>query len=394
MNIKSIFTAILMFFMNIFSSIKDLYENIFKDKVDISNSTTIPEIPITDKEYILNSTTVSEIPIIDKENISKPTTILGIPNTDTENIFNSETVPEIPITDKTNSLNTNVLMCTKDKEIQYNKYFPVCDSSFTSLVPALESIGAKSDPSYRTMIANLNGIENYQRTEQQNTVLLDKLKQGTLIESIETKIETITFPCDNEEKSIDSEIIPTSSIGKTKDIKVLVTSLLKVEEGEMGCTAYKDTRDYPTIGYGKKCADVKVKSKEEAKIYCAPLISICTKELTVQWLSEDIDKKMACISDYPNLKKAYEKCSLFRKVILISMCYQMGCEGVSKFKNALKYMDEENWEKAADEMLHSDWHNKKDQSPHRAEKHAEVMRNNTCASYCSLEGWSSYLLQK
>lgn len=165
MNIKSIFTAILMFFMNIFSSIKDLYENIFKDKVDISNSTTIPEIPITDKEYILNSTTVSEIPIIDKENISKPTTILGIPNTDTENIFNSETVPEIPITDKTNSLNTNVLMCTKDKEIQYNKYFPVCDSSFTSLVPALESIGAKSDPSYRTMIANLNGIENYQRTE-------------------------------------------------------------------------------------------------------------------------------------------------------------------------------------------------------------------------------------
>ena len=51
-------------------------------------------------------------------------------------------------------------------------------------------------------------------------------------------------------------------------------------------------------------------------------------------------------------------------------------------------MHKENWELAADEMLLSDLHNKKDQSPLRVENHAEVMRTNSCGVYCSLEGWN------
>jgi hypothetical protein len=47
---------------------------------------------------------------------------------------------------------------------------------------------------------------------------------------------------------------------------------------------------------------------------------------------------MTCISEKDNLKKAYDKCSLFHKAILISMCYQMGCEGNSKFVKALEYI--------------------------------------------------------
>ena len=69
------------------------------------------------------------------------------------------------------------------------------------------------------------------------------------------------------------------------------------------------------------------------------------------------------------------------------MCYQMGCEGTSKFEKALKYMYEEKWEKSAEEMLDSNWHNKKDQSPERAENHAQVMKTGKCESYCKLEGW-------
>lgn len=49
MNIKSIFAAIIMLIANILSSVKDLYNSIFNGKVDISNSTTVPDIPITDK---------------------------------------------------------------------------------------------------------------------------------------------------------------------------------------------------------------------------------------------------------------------------------------------------------------------------------------------------------
>ena len=103
-------------------------------------------------------------------------------------------------------------MCTKEKEISYNVYFKPCDSSIPYLSTCLESIGEKSDASYRTTIAHLNGMEDYSKTAEQNELLLKKLKDGTLIKSIETKIETITFPCDNEAKSYVIEIILTTII--------------------------------------------------------------------------------------------------------------------------------------------------------------------------------------
>lgn len=157
----------------------------------------------------------------------------------------------------------------------------------------------------------------------------------------------------------------------------------------MGCTAYLDSLDKPTIGIGKLCEDIVVKTKQEMLSKCDSLIKICEKDPKVvcKWLSDDIDEKMKCISDFENLKKAYDKCSVYRKAILVSMCYQMGCKKVSTFKKALDYMYKENWEKAAEEMLDSDWHNKKDQSPKRAEDHAQVMWSNTCGVYCGLDGW-------
>lgn len=214
MNIKSIFAAILMFITNILSSVKDLYTSIFKEKVDISNSTTVPEIPMTDTEYIENLSTVPEISIADTANAINPTTIPEIPFTESSNILNQTTIPKIPFTDYSIPDITNILMCTKEKEISYTEYLAPCDSSFKFLVDALNSIGAQSDPSYRTTIAHLNGIENYEKTAEQNNLLLDKLKNGTLIKSIETKIETITFPCDNEADSNDIEIIPNITIEK------------------------------------------------------------------------------------------------------------------------------------------------------------------------------------
>lgn len=374
MNIKSIFAAIIMFIANILSSVKDLYNSIFNGKVDISNSTTVPEIPITDTEYIADLTTVPEIPI-----------------TDTTNIINPTTVPETPITDKTIPDSTNVLICTKEKEISYNVYFEPCDSSIPYLSTCLESIGEKSDASYRTKIAHLNGMEDYSKTAEQNELLLKKLKDGTLIKSIETKIETITFPCDNEAKSDAIEIIPTTIIEKEKDLKVIVTSLLKEVEGVKGCKAYKDGRGFATIGIGKLCAgEVKVETQEQIDIKCDKWIKLCksNEDIQYEWLDQDIDSHLAACKQKDNFKKAYDNCNIFRKAILISMCYQMGPDRVATFKKALYAMYIGDWNEAAKEMLNSDWHNKKDQSPKRAEDHAQVMKTGECAPYCSLKGWS------
>lgn len=66
----------------------------------------------------------------------------------------------------------------KKKEI---KYFPPCNSTFTSLVMALKSINAECTKEYREKIAEANGIRNYAGTYDQNSKMLGKLKRGELI---------------------------------------------------------------------------------------------------------------------------------------------------------------------------------------------------------------------
>jgi len=281
-------------------------------------------------------------------------------------------------------------MCTKEKEISYNVYFKPCDSSIPYLSTCLESIGEKSDASYRTTIAHLNGMEDYSKTAEQNELLLKKLKDGTLIKSIETKIETITFPCDNEAKSDAIEIIPTTIIEKVKDLKVIVTSLLKEVEGIKGCEAYIDTQHFPTIGIGKKCSNNLVETIAQAASECKKLKELCqsNEDIQYEWLDQDIDSHLADCEKKDNFKKAYDNCNIFRKAILISMCYQMGPVKVSKFVKALDAMYKGDWNEAAKEMLDSKWHNDPTQSPKRAEDHAQVMKTGECAPYCSLKGWS------
>lgn len=60
-------------------------------------------------------------------------------------------------------------------------YYPAVDSDYCSLVDALKSIGVDSSFSFRAVIANENGIYDYQGTADQNIYLLDLLKSGELV---------------------------------------------------------------------------------------------------------------------------------------------------------------------------------------------------------------------
>lgn len=60
-------------------------------------------------------------------------------------------------------------------------YYPKCDSECKSIVDALKSIGVDSTYAFRKKIADKNGISNYVGTYIQNTALLSKLKEGTLL---------------------------------------------------------------------------------------------------------------------------------------------------------------------------------------------------------------------
>lgn len=61
------------------------------------------------------------------------------------------------------------------------KYYPACSSSQTSLIAAMASIGVDMDWDLQCEIAELNGISNFSGTVEQNTTLLNLLKNGKLL---------------------------------------------------------------------------------------------------------------------------------------------------------------------------------------------------------------------
>ena len=77
-------------------------------------------------------------------------------------------------------------------------YYPACDKSYKSLIDALKSIGVDSSAENRKIIASLNDIPNYTRTEAQNLELLNKLKQGKLIKSKSTSSTSSASSTSNE----------------------------------------------------------------------------------------------------------------------------------------------------------------------------------------------------
>ena len=58
--------------------------------------------------------------------------------------------------------------------------------------------------------------------------------------------------------------------------------------------------------------------------------------------------------------------------VVINMCYQLGINGVSRFRKAISAMQEGDWEEAADEMLDSLWAR---QTPNRAKELSDIVRN-------------------
>ena len=79
------------------------------------------------------------------------------------------------------------------------------------------------------------------------------------------------------------------------------------------------------------------------------------------------------------------KCNLERKVILISMYFQLGLTGISNFRKMWAAINAGDFATAAAEMLDSRWAK---QTPRRAYRQAEVMRSGTLEVYAK-EGYKN-----
>ena len=126
---------------------------------------------------------------------------------------------------------------------------------------------------------------------------------------------------------------------------------IKKHEG-FRSTVYKCSEGYDTIGYGFAIKDLNI-SEEVATIILVEKLA----DLQIK-----IDKKFDWFKDSPI--EVYE--------VVINMCYQLGLTGFSKFKKTIYYLETEQYEEAADEMLDSLWAK---QTPNRAKELSNIIRN-------------------
>lgn len=384
---------LLSMILTLVMSIAAIGYSIIKNVNSIVSPTTIPSTIPTAPSTIIPNENLTTIPIANSTTIiiATPSTNLRVPQT----TIIKTTLPKVISTTSPKEIRSTILETNAtipssstlktilETSIQESSiiYYPACDKSYDSIVNALNSIGVDSSKTNRKKIAELNGISNYTGTEEQNIKLLNLLKEGKLIKSISSPQASTTSTASPE--------IKETNINQNTNVKDLVTTLLKFEEGtkkeNQPCVAYKDTLNKPTIGYGKLCKNVNVTDDEEAKKVCADLASICTNSKALEWLSEDIDEKTTCIQKTTNIKAAYDKASDYRKCIIISMAYQMGCQKLSTFVKTLNYMAKEDWDNAAIEMLDSNWAR---QTENRANRHSYVIKHDNCGDdFCKLYGW-------
>lgn len=144
--------------------------------------------------------------------------------------------------------------------------------------------------------------------------------------------------------------------------------LIKLIEKEEGWReeSYYCSEGYPTIGYGFKLSD-----KD------APLPKFeLPKVVGDLWLKTILNESIDCLNDFV----WFTKLNLARQAIIISMVHQMGLYGVLKFKKMIKALEDNNYIKAAAEMLDSKWAH---QTPLRANRHAFQLQSGDWHSYYS-----------
>ena len=124
-------------------------------------------------------------------------------------------------------------------------------------------------------------------------------------------------------------------------------------------SVYRDTLNKRTVGYGHLCVE---DHWEDGKKY------------DKEYLEDILEKDLQSAIDQTHDMCAHLKISDDAKTIICEMIFQLGGNGVSKFKNMWKALKENppSYSVAASEMLDSRWAK---QTPNRAHEMAEQMQN-------------------
>lgn len=135
----------------------------------------------------------------------------------------------------------------------------------------------------------------------------------------------------------------------------MITELLKLHEGSKKRgdkhILYKCTADKNTIGYGRNL-DANGLSEDEALYLLANDLRKAQRE---------VDAGLPWFKDLDEVRKA----------VLIDMCFNLGWQGLSKFRFTLGLVEKREYGKASEAMLQSLWAK---QVKGRARRLAEMMK--------------------
>ena len=125
---------------------------------------------------------------------------------------------------------------------------------------------------------------------------------------------------------------------------------------------YLDHLGLPTFGIGALI-------KEHDPEYGQPVGTPVSEERVRQRFNLDIAVTIEdCLRLYPDFDELPEEAQL----VIANMCFNLGYPRLSKFKGMKAGIDDRDWERAADEMVDSRWH---DQVPNRAKRLVKRIRD-------------------
>lgn len=154
---------------------------------------------------------------------------------------------------------------------------------------------------------------------------------------------------------------PVMNTGLEPIDKALLEQEIRQEEGYRD-HIYLDSLGFKTAGVGH----LLIKDDPE---YGLPVNTKVSPDRINEWFRSDMQ---SAIRDTRTVVRGFDALPREAKHVLISMAFQLGGHGLSKFKNMLAAIQRRDWNKAADESLDS---KAARQTPERWSRHANVFRS-------------------
>lgn len=137
-----------------------------------------------------------------------------------------------------------------------------------------------------------------------------------------------------------------------------VLDLIEKEEG-FRAKPYHCSEGYPTVGIGKRIGPKN-----------APIIMYefeVSRVIAKQWLNDEVEQILHTLTYHGWFRGLNSN----RQSVIVSMSYQMGVNGLLKFKKMIQALKDGDYNEAKKQALDSRWAK---QTPARAYRHAESLR--------------------